>query len=277
MSAKRIRVTDVELHVVDEGNGPPVLLLHGFPDSSHLWRNQIPALVNVGLRAIAPDLRGFGESDKPADVEAYALPVILQEVVGLLDRLGTERVHIVAHDWGAAVGWLLASLHPDRVDRLVALSVGNPNAFFKSGIDQREKSWYMLLFQFRGVAEQLLMRNDWQLCRDLVRHHSEIGKWIADLSRPGALSAALNWYRANAGPEVFLTDRMPLPNVQAPTLGVWSSGDAYLTEAQMVRSSESVSGSWHYERLEGASHWMQLDRPQEMNRLLVDFLAGKSR
>ena len=240
MSAKRIRVTDVELHVVDEGSGPPVLLLHGFPDSSHLWRNQIPALVNVGLRVIAPDLRGFGESDKPAEVEAYALPVILQEVVGLLDKLGTERVHVVAHDWGAAVGWLLASLHPDRVDRLVALSVGNPNVFFKSGVDQREKSWYMLLFQFRGVAEQLLMRNDWQLCRDLVRHHSETGKWIADLSRPGALSAALNWYRANAGPEVFLADRMPLPNVQASTLGVWSSGDAYLTEAQMVRSSESV-------------------------------------
>jgi pimeloyl-ACP methyl ester carboxylesterase len=260
--------------VADEGGGPPVLLLHGFPDSSHLWRNQIPALVKAGLRAVAPDLRGFGESDKPAEVEAYALPVILREIIGLLDKLEIERAHIVAHDWGAAVGWLLAALHPERVERFVALSVGNPTVFARAGLDQREKSWYMLLFQFRGVAEQLLMRDDWRLCRDLVGHHSEAEKWIGDLSRPGALSAALNWYRANAAPQALLADPVPLPKVQAPTLGIWSSQDRYLTEAQMARSSECVSGPWRYERIEGAGHWMQLDRPQHISSMLVDFLAG---
>jgi len=274
MGTKQIRVGELNFHVVDEGKGPATLLLHGFPDSSALWRNQIPALVNAGLRVVAPDLRGFGASDKPTEVEAYALPAILQDAVGLLDKLGIERAHVVSHDWGAAVGWMLASLCPERVDRFVALSVGNLNGFWQAGLDQREKSWYMLLFQFRGLAEQILTRDDWKLFRNFVRHHSETEKWIEDLARPGALTAALNWYRANAGPEVFLAEPQLLPNVQAPTLAVWSGWDAYLTEAPVVRSAEWVSGPWRYERLEGASHWMQLDQPARLNALLVEFLTG---
>ena len=262
------------LHVVDEGRGPAVLLLHGFPDSSHVWRHQIPALVDAGFRVVVPDLRGCGESDKPTETGAYGLAMILQDVLGLLTALGIERTHVVGHDWGAAVAWLLAALQPDRVDRLAALSVGNPTAFQQAGLEQREKSWYMLLFQFRDVAEQLLMRDDWKFFRELVRHHDETDTWIRNLSRPGALSAALNWYRANAGPDAFLADPPRLPKVLAPTLGIWSSWDAYLTEVQMIRSSECVLGSWRYERLEGASHWMQLDRPQRINALLVEFLAA---
>ena len=113
-----------------------------------------------------------------------------------------ERAHLVAHDWGAAAGWALAALHPERVNRLVALSVGHPATFWQSGLDQREKSWYMLLFQFRGTAEELLTRDDWQLFRDWVRHHPEAEHWIKGLQRPGALTAALNWYRANVAPEM---------------------------------------------------------------------------
>jgi len=277
MGAKQIRVGDLNFHVVDEGSGPAVLLLHGFPDSSDLWRNQIPALVGAGLRVIAPDLRGFGESDKPPEVEAYALPVLLQDSVGLLDTLSIERAHVVCHDWGAAVGWMLAALQPARVDRFVALSVGHLNAFWQAGLDQKEKSWYTLLFQFRGLAEEILARNNWKLFRDWVRHHPETDKWVKDLARPGALTAGLNWYRANMGPEVFLTDPQLLPPVQAPTLAVWSSGDAYLTEAPVVRSAEWVTGSWQYERLEGASHWMQFDQPARLNELLVKFLTDRSR
>jgi pimeloyl-ACP methyl ester carboxylesterase len=277
MGAKQIRVGDLSFHVVDEGSRPAVLLLHGFPDSSDLWRNQIPALVNAGLRVIAPDLRGFGESDKPTEVDAYALPVLLQDTLGLLDTLGVARAHVVCHDWGAGVGWMLAALHPTRVDRFVALSVGHLNALWQAGLDQREKSWYTLLFQFRGLAEDILTRDNWKFFRDWVRHHPETDKWVKDLARPGALTAGLNWYRANSRPEVLFTEPQLLPKVQAPTLAVWSSGDAYLTEAQVVRSAEWVTGSWQYERLEGASHWMQFDQPARLNELLVKFLTSHAR
>ena len=103
MTSRRIAVGDVALALVDEGSGPPVLLLHGFPDSSHLWRHQLPALQSAGLRVIAPDLRGFGESDKPPAVEDYAIAHSVRDLVGLLDALGLERVQVVGHDWGAAV------------------------------------------------------------------------------------------------------------------------------------------------------------------------------
>jgi len=274
MRSHFVEVNGLRFRVVEDGNGPAVLLLHGFPDSSHLWRHQIPALVAAGYRAIAPDLRGFGESDKPEAVEAYALPLLLSDVTGMLDALHVDRARVIAHDWGAALGWLLAGMYPDRVERLVALSVGHMNSFAAAGIEQREKSWYMLLFQFRGIAEEALRRNDWRLFRAWARDHSEAEHWISALSRPGALTAGLSWYRANVAPETLLADPAPFPSVAVPTLGVWSSGDAYLTEEQMVRSQEHVTGTWHYERIEGASHWMQLDQPEPLNRLLTQFLAS---
>ncbi|HEY7489879.1 MAG TPA: alpha/beta fold hydrolase, partial [Candidatus Tectomicrobia bacterium] len=124
MASRRIQVGGLHFHLLDAGSGPAVLLLHGFPDSSYLWRHQIPALVEAGFRAIAPDLRGFGDSDRPEGPEAYALACILEDLVGLLDSLHIERAHLVTHDWGAAAGWALAALRPERVNRLVALSVG---------------------------------------------------------------------------------------------------------------------------------------------------------
>jgi pimeloyl-ACP methyl ester carboxylesterase len=276
MSSAKITVGDLKFQVISEGAGEPVILLHGFPDSARVWRNQIPHLAHSGLQVIAPDLRGFGDSDKPTETESYALAKIVGDVLGILDEFNVKRVKVVGHDWGAAVGWTLAALYPERVERLVALSVGHPTTFFKAGLEQREKSWYMLFFQFRGVAEEIIMRDNWKLFRDWVRYHHESGRWIEDLSRPGALTAALNWYRANVAPEMAVAERWALPNVPVPTLGVWSTGDNYLTEAQMLLSSQCVTGSWRYERIEGASHWMQLDRPNLINDLLLQFLTEKS-
>jgi pimeloyl-ACP methyl ester carboxylesterase len=263
----------VTLAVVDEGAGTPVLLLHGFPDSSHLWRNQVPALVDAGFRAIAPDLRGFGESDRPEQVEAYALRRSLADVVAVLDALGVERAAVVGHDWGAALAWTVAAFAPERVERLVAMSVGHPNTMRERTIEQREKAWYQLLFQFEGVAEELLVRDDWRLLRELLRGSGDVERYIADLSRPGALTAALSWYRANAAPGRELEPRMSFPPVAAPTLGLWSTGDHYLLEAPMLRSREHVTGPWRYERIEGASHWLQLDAPERVNDLLLEFLG----
>jgi pimeloyl-ACP methyl ester carboxylesterase len=268
---RRIVGSGVELAVRDEGAGPPVLLLHGFPDSSALWRHQIPALTRAGLRAVAPDLRGFGESEKPAEVGAYRVGRSVADMVALLDALEIERARVVGHDWGAGVAWALASFVPDRVERLVVMSVGHPRN--PRTIEQRRLSWYMLLFQFEGVAEALLSRDDWTLAREWAASHPDLDDRIAALSQPGALTAALGWYRANLHPARELDPPRDVPPVQAPTLGLWSDGDEYLTEAQMTRSGDHVAGPWRYERVAGASHWMQLDAADRVNELLVEFLA----
>ena len=146
------------------------MLLHGFPDSSRLWRNQVPALVAAGFQVIVPDLRGYGASDKPANVDDYAIPFLAGDVLGVLDAVGVEKAHVVGHDWGAALAWTTAALVPDRVDHLVTLSVGHPSAFGSAGLEQREKSWYMLLFQFEDVAEQWLSNDGWAHFREWSRH-----------------------------------------------------------------------------------------------------------
>jgi pimeloyl-ACP methyl ester carboxylesterase len=271
----RLDVDGVGLDVTVEGDGPSVVLLHGWPDSHRLWRAQVPALQAAGFRTVLPDLRGMGASDAPADVEAYTLPTLLGDVIGIMDQLGIERAHVVGHDWGAALAWVLASLFPARVDRLVALSVGHPVAFRAAGLEQQQKSWYMLLFQFEGVAEEWLSRDDFRHFREWARH-PDADAVIADLRRPGALRAGLNWYRANVAPPTLLETPPPLPPIQAPTMGIWSAHDVALTEQQMRDSAQFVTGSWRYERIDDAGHWMQLDAPERLNELLVDFLSSET-
>ena len=263
----------LRFHVVDEGQGFPVVLLHGFPDTSYLWRYQIAALVQAGYRAIAPDLRGRGRSDKPARVEDYALSTIVQDVAALMDGLGVDRAHVVGHDWGAGVAWLVGALLPERVDHLVVLSVGHPGTAGRPTLEELQKGWYRLLFQFEGVAEDLLQRDDWYLLRETVHGGGDVERYIADLAQAGALTAALNWYRANLAPERLLASPRPLAPIKAPTLGVWSSGDLYLTEDRMRRSAEHVDGPWRYERIEGASHWIPTEAHGELNRLLLEWLV----
>jgi pimeloyl-ACP methyl ester carboxylesterase len=138
-----------------------------------------------------------------------------------------------------------------RAKRLVVMSVGHPNTLHNQTIEQREKAWYQLLFQFPSVAEELLSRDDWKLFREWSRGDGDLERYLADLSRPGALTAGLNWYRASANPRVELGSRRLFPSVSAPTLALWSSRDPYVTEDGMLRSAEHVTGAWRYERIEG--------------------------
>ena len=266
----RVDVDGVGIEYDVTGEGRPVLLLHGFPDSARLWRHQVPALAEAGFKVIVPDLRGYGRSDKPADAAAYRGDFIVGDVLAVMDAAGAERAHVVGHDWGAAIAWATAMMAADRVDHLAVLSVGHPATFFADGFEQYEKSWYMLLFQFPGVAETWLSADDWANFRRWG-NHPDADAAIADLAN-GSLTPGLNYYRANMSPERFLSSPMTPPPVQAPTMGVWSSGDIALTEGQMTRSAAHVAGPWRYERIDGAGHWMQLEAPDELNRLLVDFL-----
>jgi len=264
-----IEASGLRFHVVDEGAGSPVLLLHGFPDTSRLWRAQIAALTDAGYRVIAPDLRGRGASDRPEDVRDYGLSAIVGDVIGILDALGLERAHVVGHDWCAAVAWLTALLAPDRVDHLVAISVGFPGAV-RPDLEALQKGWYRLLVLFEQ-AEELLREDDWYLLRELLQGGGDAAEYIATLSEPGALTAGLNWYRANLTVETLLGGR-ELPPVRAPTLGVFGTNDLYLTERAMLASEAHVTGTWRYERLAGVGHWVPLEVPGRLDELLLDFL-----
>ncbi len=270
MPIKRLSVSGLTFNVFDEGAGDVVLLLHGFPDSHRVWRHQFPALLNAGYRVIAPDLRGFGQSDKPSAKESYSIAELVGDVSGILDACNVSSADIVAHDWGASLAWCVAAFLPARVKSLVALEVGHPEAFYTSSITQREKSWYMLLFLFPN-AEEILAANDWKLFREWTRNHSETDRWIDALSAPGALTAALNWYRAGIDPAVTTSG---IPKVAARTMGIWAAGDPYLTEQAVTGSKRYVESSWRYERVEDAGHWLQLDRPEYLNGLILDFLLA---
>src|SRR5262245_22341850 len=231
-SGTYLTVNGLTFHVVVQGkpDAPAVLLLHGFPDSAELWRNQVPYLVDAGYRVIVPDLRGFGRSDKPTKTTDYELPVLASDVLGILVALGVGRFHMVGHDFGAVLAWLLASMmslrttmsqtdalahmHPAMATilhaatvqpellSLTAMSVGHPRSYKHVGLDQREKSWYILFFQFER-AEGALAAHDYQLLRawsggSTAAGHPEAARWVEHFQTgPGNLRAALNWYRAN--------------------------------------------------------------------------------
>ena len=288
---RRLSLRGVELHVVEAGPpGPsgvggadgriPVLLLHGFPDNAELWRHQISPLADAGHRVVAPDLRGFGASSRPPDVGAYRLPHLVGDVRRLLDALEIERVAVVGHDWGAALAWATASALPDRVDRLVALSVGHPAAFASGGVAQLLRSWYMFAFLVPGLAERTLPAAGWRGYRRWAWGGAAPGedpdadRQVADLSRPGALTAGLNWYRANLRPSMLRgTGGTTGRSIRCPTMGIWSTRDAALTEAQMTGSARHVDGPWRYERIEGVDHWIPVHAPDRLSALLLDFLA----
>jgi len=270
----RVDSSGISLNVEITGpdDGPPLLLLHGFPDTGRLWSRQVAALAGAGYRVIVPDQRGYGQSDKPTLVDDYNIILLAADVAAVLDGAGVEKAAVVGHDWGAAVAWTAAAFAPDRVDRLVVLSVGHPLAFGAAGLEQREKSWYMLLFQFEGIAEEWLSANDWANFRAWSRH-PDADAVIGELEANGSLTPGLNWYRANVHPRTLVEPPPVIPPLTVPTLGVWSSGDPALTEAQMKGSSAFVEADWRYHRLDGPGHWMQVEAPGEVNRLLLDYLA----
>jgi pimeloyl-ACP methyl ester carboxylesterase len=190
----------------------------------------------------------------------------------------------VGHDWGASLAWATAMAAPDAVERLAVVSVGHPGAFAAAGVRQRQASWYLLWFLFPGVAERVLPADDWAMFRAWAWGGVAPGadpdceRQVADLRRPGALAAGLAWYRANIDPVHFVggaasASATPLPSVGCPTMGVWSTADPFLTEAQMTGSARFVAGPWRYERIEGVDHWVPVHAPDQLNGLLLDFLG----
>lgn len=267
--ASLIAVNGLHMHVVMAGQGPPVLLLHGFPDTHLVWRKQVQPLVDAGFRVIAPDLRGYGKTDAPPQVEAYTINQLRTDVLALLDALGIDKARVIGHDWGAIIGWAVCTAAPGRVERFVALSAGHPAALTHAGLGQRLRLSYVLGFALPGVAEHALRAGNWFFLRKFTRDRIQIGHWRRNLRPPGRLTAALNYYRAN----LKLGLPQDWPAVRVPVMGVWSDGDAALGERQMRDSACYVAGEFRYERIDSADHWVQLTGADRLNPLLVEYLG----
>jgi pimeloyl-ACP methyl ester carboxylesterase len=263
----------VAIRFRDEGEGAPVLLLHGWPDTGALWDPLGERLRASGYRTIIPDLRGCGGSERPRDVEAYAMRALVGDVTALVEHLSLEAVHLVGHDWGSALAWATTLLAPARVRSLTAISVGHPSAFAEAGVEQIARSWYVHLFAQPGVGEALLRWRDHELIRRYMGHPDPEGV-IATLGEGGQMATHLLWYQANMRPAAFLAEPLATPPVTAPVLAIWSSADPALSERQMTGSQRHCVGPFSYRRLEGVGHWVPLEAPDELAREVTSFLAS---
>jgi pimeloyl-ACP methyl ester carboxylesterase len=264
-------VNGIRMHATTTGQGPTVLLLHGFPDTHDVWRKQVGPLAAAGYRVIAPDLRGYGRTEAPGGVYDYTLDKLRTDVIGLLDALEIDKVILVGHDWGGLIGWQIAALSPQRVERFVAMSTGHPTAIARAGILQHLRMTYVLGFILPGIAEHTLRAGDWFLMRQFTSEPGQVENWKRDLSAPGRLTAALNYYRANLN----LSFPHSYPRVRVPVMGLWSDRDPALGERQMRDSAHYVDGEFRFERIRDADHWLQLTAHERVNALLLDFFGSR--
>jgi pimeloyl-ACP methyl ester carboxylesterase len=282
---RRVAVDGIGLHYVEAGAGRPVVLLHGFPEFWYSWRHQLPALADAGFRALAIDLRGYNESDKPAGVDAYRPDRLTEDVAELIRRAAGGRAFVVGHDWGGVVAWRLAARHPDLVDKLAVLNATHPAAYRRErrrNFRQWLRSWYVLFFQLPWLPERVLRAGDYALLARALRRQpvrpgafsaEDVARYKEAWARPGALTAALNYYRAAFRHRAEM-ERAPQV-VRVPVLVVWGERDPYLG----VELTEGL-GRWapdlRVERIADASHWVQNDAPEKVNRLLADFFGGRA-
>jgi pimeloyl-ACP methyl ester carboxylesterase len=253
--------------------GELVVLLHGFPQSSAMWAPQLDALAAAGYRALAPDQRGYSARARPEGVERYRIDRLVGDVLAMADRLAVERFSVVGHDWGAMVAWHLAGRHPERVRTLTALSLPHPMAFAmalaSADGDQRSRSGYISFFQQEGTAEAALLAGGLGALLEWSGYPLDPAEITQRMSEPGALTAALNWYRAiDAG--VAAVGR-----ITVPTLYVWSTGDVALGREGAEATGSYVDGPYRFQVLEGITHWIAEEVPEVVNRLLLEHLGAQ--
>ena len=262
----------------DQGEGEVVLLLHGMPDTLNVWKHQIPVLLEAGYRVVAPDLIGYGKSDKPKELEHYQTANVEKDLLTLIDKLGLKNINLIGHDWGAVVGWDLVSFYPERFKRFVALSVGHPiPAFGQLSTEAIAVNWYMFLDALDS-APDLYLLNDCQFIRKYIMpEHPEIDEVCERLKGPGAMQGNCNWDKANPMTDAYIAvlsgemDKL-YQKVKVPTMGILSAGDRYLDEPQMQETAKYMAAEWRYERVENSTHWTMLDQPEVTSRLLMEWL-----
>ncbi len=291
---RQLPVSGIELHVAELGSGPPVVLCHGFPELWYSWRHQLPALAEAGYRVVAPDMRGYGQSSIPEDVDAYDIPTVCGDMLGLLDALGEQRAVFVGHDWGAAVVWQLALAHPERVAAVAGLSVPFIPRSRRPPVGQLRKAlgedFYMIWFQQPGIADAALAhdvrrtlttRKVWTAQWSREDEQPTLPTWLTEedlriyvetFERTG-FTGGLNYYR-NLDRTWELTADLAGRRVEPPGLFLTGSRDPVRRFMPSERMDGWVTDLRDSVVVEGAGHWVQQERPTEVNAALVSFLGS---
>lgn len=286
MITKFVETNGIRLFVVQEGpsDGPLVILLHGFPEFWYEWRQQMTLLAEAGYRVWVPDMRGYHLSDKPQAVNAYALDKLAADVVGLIEAAGAERALLVGHDWGAAVAWWTAQRHPDRLQKMVALSAPHPLVLLqalRNSWEQRRKSWYMYLFRLPKVPEALLGARNWRALEQSMRSSSlpgtftdgEMAFYHKAWSQPGTLTAMLNYYRALFRNRLDTSESTTLLQIHVPTLMIMGEKDE-LMAGTVANDSVALCDYGRLEIVPGATHWVPHEKPAEIDALIQAFFES---
>jgi pimeloyl-ACP methyl ester carboxylesterase len=260
-----------------DGQADVVIFLHGFPQDRHSWDRVTSALAGRPYRILAPDLRGYSPGARPATRSAYRNSQLAADVLALADAAGAQRFHLVGHDWGAALAWYVAGRHPERVISLAALSVPHPRAFTQAMVtgNQATRSWYMAACQLPWLPERVLRRRGGRAFRDtMVRtglDPASAHRYAARCQDPAMLRGALNWYRA-----MPFSLREPAGRIEVPTLFIWGNRDRFVSRSAVRRCEEHVTGPYTYAELDGASHWLPEQEPDQVATLLMGHFAAAS-
>ncbi len=275
----QIPTNGLHLHVVQCGPaaGPLVVLLHGFPEFWESWRGQIAALAAAGYRVWVPDQRGYNLSDKPLGIEAYVLPTLAADVLGLLDAAGSQQAHVVGHDWGGIVAWYLAAQYPGRVASTTIINVPHPVVVAPNlwrVPSQLLRSWYIGFIQLPSLPERLIRRKNWRFSERALLGTSrpgtfsvaEVARYKAAWAQPGALTAMLNWYRA-----LRLSTGTRWRRIPGPVQIIWGRQDAFLAaELAEFSLAQCANARLHY--FPEATHWVQLEEAAAVNDLILQFI-----
>jgi len=259
-------------------SGEPVILLHGFPETSIMWAGLMERLGEEGYRCFAPDQRGYSPGARPGTVEDYQYRKLVSDVMAQADALGYARFHLIGHDWGSAAGWALIHLHPGRVRSWTAMSVPHMDAFASAiadDPDQRQRSRYMGFFMLPEKPEQSLTADDFAALRSLWSSipREQVDEYVGVFSQAGALTAALNWYRANA---VLLEKRREGPKfgpVLHPTLLIWGNQDIAVGRVAVERTAQHMKGPYRLVEL-NAGHWLVQEEPERVRDEILSHLKS---
>jgi pimeloyl-ACP methyl ester carboxylesterase len=283
----RVAANGINFEVATMGSGDRLALcLHGFPEHAYSWRYQMPMLARLGYRVWAPNLRGYGNTDSPPEVSAYNPRTLVEDVAALIKAANAKETLLLAHDWGAALAWLLAMEQPQFINRLVILNLPHPACFIRElgRLGQLAKSWYMFFFQLPWLPEFLLGRRQGRATSELIRKTSsdparfpdeDLEIYRANAARPGGLKAMINWYRAlMRGQGVRRFFGRTIPVIHVPTLFLWGDADVALS-LRTTRGTERYVSDLTFRVLPGVSHWIQQEAPEAVNQMIEAWLTGK--